>query len=158
MLVLHSAKSRDVTSLLKWVYCEDEQRLEKEIDKEMQKLKYFLDEMDDLIELKDYTEMEIANRRAVKIVGRLSDLILQAEEMKIDLGLSARSVRQWKKDVKARYSAFTADKERLAKFLNNRQEEIDEEMERKRLEAKPEQQQEKEHRLSELRLRQEEHE
>ena len=64
---------------------------------------------------------------------------------------------QWKKDVKARYSTFTADKERLGKFLNNRQEEIDEEMERKRLEAKREQQQE-EHRLSELRLRQEEHE
>ena len=63
------------------------------------------------------------------------DLISQAEEMKIDQGMSARSVRQWKKDVKARYSAFTADKERLAKFLNNRQEEIDEEMERKRLEA-----------------------
>ena len=78
--------------------------------------------------------------------------------MKIDHGMSARSVRQWKKDVKARYSAFTADKERLAKFLNNRQEEIDEEMERKRLEAKREQQREEEHRLSELRLRQEEHE
>ena len=64
---------------------------------------------------------------------------------------------QWKKDVKARYSIFTADKERLGKFLNNRQEEIDEEMKRKRLEAKREQQQE-EHRLSELRLRHEEHE
>ena len=59
--------------------------------------------------------------------------------------------------VKARYSTFTADKKRLGKFLNNRQEEKDEEMERKRLEAKREQQQE-EHRLSELRLRQEEHE
>ena len=78
--------------------------------------------------------------------------------MKIDHGMSARSVRQWKKDVKARYSAFTAHKERLAKFLNNRQEEIDEEMERKRLEAKREQQREEEHRPSELRLRQEEHE
>ena len=138
--------------------CEDEQRLEKEIDKEIQKLKYFLEETDDLIQLKDYTEMEIANRRAEKIVERLSDLISQAEEMKIDQGMSARSVRQWKKDVKSRYSAFTADKERLAKFLNNRQEEIDEEMERKRLEAKREQQREEEHRLSELRLRQEEHE
>ena len=58
--------------------CEDEQRLEKEIDKEIQKFKYFLDETDDLIQLKDYKEMEIANRRAEKIVGRLSDLISQA--------------------------------------------------------------------------------
>ena len=72
--------------------------------------------------------MEIANRRAEKIVGRLSDLISQAEEMKIDHGMSARSVRQWKKDVKARHSTFTADKERVAKVLNNRQEEIDEEI------------------------------
>ena len=55
--------------------CEDEQRLEKEIDKEIQKLRYILNETDDLIQLKDYTEMEIAKRRAEKFVGRLSDLI-----------------------------------------------------------------------------------
>ena len=60
--------------------CDDEQRLEKEIDKEIQKLKYFLDETDNLIQLKDYTEMEIANRRTEKIVGRLSDLISQENE------------------------------------------------------------------------------
>ena len=42
--------------------CEDEQRLEKEIDKEIQKLRYILDETDDLIQLKDYTEMEIAKK------------------------------------------------------------------------------------------------
>ena len=47
---------------------------------------------------------------------------------------------------------------KLAKFLNNRQGEIDEEMERKQFEVKQEQQREEEHRLTELRLRQEEHE
>ena len=57
-------------------------------------------------------------------MGKLSDLILQVEELKIDHGVSSRSVRQWKKDVKARYSTFLVDKEKLAKFLNNRQEEI----------------------------------
>ena len=88
--------------------------------------KYFLDETDELIQLKDYPEIEIANRRAEKIVSKISDLISQAERLKIDHGVSARSVRQWKKDVKARYSTFIADKER------HRQEEIDEEMERKR--------------------------
>ena len=66
-------------------------------------------------------------------------------------------MRQSKKDVKARYFTFLVDKEKLAKFLNNRQEEIDEEMER-RLEPKQEQQREKECLLSELHLRQEEHE
>ena len=67
-------------------------------------------------------------------------------------------MRQWKKDVKARHSTFLVDKGKLAKFLNNRQEEIDEEMERKRFEAKQEQQQEEVSRLTELHLRQEEHE
>ena len=91
-------------------------------------------------------------------MGKLSDLISQAEELKIDHGVSSRSVRQSRKDVKARYSAFLVDKEKLAKFLNNRQEEIDEEMERKGFEAKQEQQRQEERRLTELRLRQEEHE
>ena len=138
--------------------CDGEQQLEKEIDKEIHKLKYFLDETDKLIKLRDYTEMDIANRRAEKIVGKLSDLISQVEELKIDHGVSARSVRQWKKDVKARYSTVLLDKEKLARFLSNRQEEIDEELERKRFEAKQEQQREEERRLTELRLRQEEHE
>ena len=138
--------------------CEDEQQLEKEIDKELHELKYFLDETDELIKLKDYKEMDIPNRRAEKSVSKLSNFISQVEGLKIDHGVSPRSVRQWKKDVKATYSTFLVDKEKPAKFLNNRQEEIDEEMERKRLEAKQEQQQEEERRLTELRSRQEEHE
>ena len=35
--------------------CEDEQQLEKEIHKEINKLKYFLDETDELIKLRDNT-------------------------------------------------------------------------------------------------------
>ena len=138
--------------------CEDEQQLEKEIDKELHELKYFLDKTDELIKLKDYKEMDTPKRRAEKSVGKLSNFISQVEGLKIDHGVSPRSVRQWKKDMKARYSTFLVDKEKLAKFLNNRQEEIDEEMERKRLQAKQEQQQEEERRLTELRSRQEEHE
>ena len=90
---------------------------------------------------------DIANSRAEKIVGKLSDLILQAEQL-----------RQSKKDMKLRYSTFLVDKEKLAKFLNNRQEEKGEEMERQRLEPKQEQRQEEECLLTELHLRQEEHE
>ena len=62
---------------------EDEQRLEGEIQKEINKLKYLLEETDDLIQIKDYTEMEIVTKRAEKI----------AEELKIDSGASSRSVR-----------------------------------------------------------------
>ena len=73
-----------------WHNCDDKQHLEKEIDKEKQKLKYFLDETDKLIKLRDYTETDIANRRVEKILGKLLDLISQAEEMKIDHDVSAQ--------------------------------------------------------------------
>ena len=90
--------------------CEDEQQLEKEIDKELHELKYFLDKTDELIKLKDYKEMDIPNRRAEKSVGKLSNFSSQVEGLKIDHGVSPRSVRQWKKDVKVRYSTFLVDK------------------------------------------------
>ena len=60
------------------------------------KYQLIMDETDELIKLRDYTEMDIANSWAEKIVGKLSDLILQAEQLKIDHGVSARSVRQSK--------------------------------------------------------------
>ena len=100
-----------------WHNCDDKQHLEKEIDKEKQKLKYFLDETDKLIKLRDYTEMDIANRRVEKILGKLSDLISQAEEMKIDHDVSAQSVRQWKKDMKAKYTIFSCGKRKACKVL-----------------------------------------
>ena len=43
---------------------EDEQHLEDEIQKETNKLKYFLEETDDLIQIKDYTEMEIVTKKS----------------------------------------------------------------------------------------------
>ena len=125
---------------------EDEQRLESEIEKEINKLihKYFLEEADDLIQLKDYTEMEIVTRRAEEIVDKLSDLISYTEEFKIDGSASSQSVRQWKKDVKSRYATLIAHKERLSKTLKNRQEEIDEEIKQRQSESKRKQQQQEE--------------
>ena len=71
----------------------EEQRLIKEIDKEIEKVKYFMEEIDELIEIQDYSEMEIVNKRAVKIITKLSDLISRTEELKIERGLSPRTVR-----------------------------------------------------------------
>ena len=70
---------------------DEEQRLIKEIDKEIDKVKYFMEEIDELIEIQDYSEMEIVNKRAVKIIAKLSDLISQTEELKIERGLSPRT-------------------------------------------------------------------
>ena len=53
------------------------------------KYQLIMDETDELIKLRDYKGMDIANSRAEKIVGKLSDLILQAERLKIDHGVSA---------------------------------------------------------------------
>ena len=66
---------------------EEEQRFVKEIDKEINKLRYFLEETEELIEIKDYTEMEIVNKRAGNIITTLSDLVSQTEELKIEGGL-----------------------------------------------------------------------
>ena len=137
---------------------DEEKLLEGEIEKEVKKLKYFLEETDDLIQLKDYVEMEIANKRADRIIDKLADLISQAEELKIDNGASSRSVRQWKKDVKSRYATLMADKERLSKILKNRKDEMDGERERRRSEAKEEQQRQEEQRSMKFRERQEEQE
>ena len=133
---------------------EDEQRLTREIEKEINKLKYFLEETEELIEIKDFTEIEVANKRAEKIIAKLSDLVSQTEELKIERGVRSRSVRQWKKDIKSKYAALVNDKERLGKCLSEKEEEI----ERRKEVSKREQQLEDERRLCELRERQQEHE
>ena len=133
---------------------EDEQRLIKEIEKEINKLTYFLEETEEMIEVKDYTEMQIVDKRAENIVAKLSDLVSQTEEMKIERGVSPRSVRQWKKDTKSKYAALVGDHERLRKCLGDREEEIA----RRKEDSKREQQMEDERRLCELRERQQEHE
>ena len=53
----------------------DEECLIKEINKEIDKVKYFMEEIEELIEIQDYSKMEIVNKSAVKIIAKLSDLI-----------------------------------------------------------------------------------
>ena len=90
----------------------DEERLIKEIDKEIEQVEYFMEEIDELIKIQDYSEMEIVNKRAVKIITKLSDLISQTEELKIERGLSPWTVRQWRKDIKSKYAACVSENER----------------------------------------------
>ncbi|KAL9982129.1 hypothetical protein ACROYT_G010935 [Oculina patagonica] len=103
---------------------EDEQRLVREIEER------FLEETGELIELGDFAEMDIVNKRAEKIIAKLSDLISQTEELKIERG------------------------ERLGKCLSEKEEEI----ERRKEDSKREQQMEDEWRRCELRERQQNHE
>ena len=68
--------------------------------------------------------MEIVNKQAGNIITNLSDLVSQTEELEIEQGLSPRSVRQWKKDIKSKYAASVNDNERLRKCVGDREEEI----------------------------------
>ena len=76
------------------------------------KLKYFLEETNEIIQAKDYGEMEAINNRAGKIIVKISELISQTEELKIDNGKTPRSVRQWEKETRSKYSALIEDKEK----------------------------------------------
>ena len=68
--------------------------------------------------------MEKVNKRAVKIIAKLSDLISQTEELKIERGVSPQTVRQWRKDIKSKYAASVRKNERHRKCLDDREEEI----------------------------------
>lgn len=123
---------------------EEEQRLEKDIDKTINQLKYFLDENDELIEVQGNTEIEIAKKPAEMIIAKLSDLVAQPEELKIDRGITPRTVRQEKKEVRSKYAALVENKERLTKSLRNKQKEIIEESERRKEDSTRERQREDE--------------
>ena len=84
----------------------------------------------------------------------MSDLISQTEELKIERGLSPRTVRQWREDIKSKYAASVSENERLRKCLDDREEEIT----RQKEDLKREQQLEDERRLYVLREKQQEHE
>ena len=100
---------------------DEEQCLLKEIDKEIDKVKYLMEEIEELVEV---WRMEIVNKRAVKIISKLSGLFSPAEDLKIERELTPRTVRQWRKDIKSTYEASVSDNERLRKCLDDREEEI----------------------------------
>ena len=51
------------------------ERVEKNIDKEVAKLKYYMESVDELIENNDYLEMEIAVKQGTQIIDKITDLI-----------------------------------------------------------------------------------
>ena len=74
--------------------------LESDIQKEIAKLDYYTGQVDELIETEDYKEMKVITSRVEVIQNRISDLIGKIKEMKIEQGLTLRSVRQWKRKPK----------------------------------------------------------
>ena len=83
-----------------------EQQIENKINKEIEKLKYYLEQTDELIEEQDLRENETVNKRTNAILDQIYSLVSTAQETKVELGKStSREIRQWKKEVRDRLYA-----------------------------------------------------
>ena len=140
------------------VVSETEKKLEDDINKEISKLNFFLDETDELIRNKDYDEMGNLHKQADKIIDKLAEIIAKAEELKFDSGVTPRAVKQWKKDVRSRYLSLVQDKNKLSREIQDKQRDLELEREQQQAELEERRQQQHERRMAELRERQEEHE
>ena len=70
------------------------EHLERDIDKEVAKLKHYMEPADKLIENNDYLEMKIAVKLGTQIISKITDLISQLDGLKLDFGASGRDIRQ----------------------------------------------------------------
>ena len=119
---------------------QQEQDLEKKIKKEIDKLKFYLEESDELLEDCDYSEIALTCKRTDEIQDRLNDLMSTLQELKIAHGISTqREVRQWKKDLKATYKPLLEMKTTLSKVLEERERNKSQKAEEEKLRAKFEQ-------------------
>ena len=105
------------------------ERMERGIDKEITKLQYYLEPADELIENNDITEMETAVKQASKINDKIMDLISQLEDMKLDSGITPRTVRQWKKGKKDSYSHWIQARNKVAEVLKANRQQFDDDVE-----------------------------
>ena len=121
---------------------EEEQQMEVRINKEIDKLKYYLEQTDDLINEKDYKEMETVSKRTTSILDEIYNLVSRMQEVKVERGTyTARTIRQWKKNTKDKYSPWIAEINKLADVLTKRNNEIANEEEKKKREEKLEEEQ-----------------
>ena len=100
---------------------ESEEKLQSEIKKEVEKLKYYVDNADEIIEEGDYNEIKIINSRTAVILDKINTLVPNAQELKIDRGETARNVRQWKKEIKESYTKLVEQMGKLTEAYNGKQ-------------------------------------
>ena len=58
-----------------------------ELEKEIEKLEYYLEESDEMIEEGDFVEIEVTHNRTTAIHDKLCNLIAQVQELKIERGI-----------------------------------------------------------------------
>ena len=96
---------------------EEERELETKINKEIEKLKYYLEQTDDLIEERDYKEIETVSKRSESILDEIYNLVLRMQEV-------ARAIRQWKKTAKEIYAPWLTELDKLKDVLAKSKDEI----------------------------------
>ena len=95
------------------------------VDKEIEKLKYYLEESDEIIEEGDFVEIEVTHNRTTAIHDKLCNLIAHLQELKIERGIeTTRAIRQRIKDTKERYAPWTLQMRKIENAICQRQKEI----------------------------------
>ena len=129
-----------------------------DIGKEIAKLNYYTEQSDELIEIGDAIEMEIATNSVKVIHNKIIELTGKVEEMKLEQGESSRSVRQWKKGVKDRYAGMLEQNEKMLRALTKIESQTREESLRREFERKQIEQQREDRRMLERQKQSADHE
>jgi hypothetical protein len=77
---------------------EKEKEFETKIKKSIEKLRFYLEQTDDLIEEKDYKKIETVSKRSQAILDERYDLVLSMQEVKVDRGEPFDSGRKLQKN------------------------------------------------------------
>ena len=110
-----------------------EQQIKSKIDKEIEKLKYYLEQMNKLIDENDLRPIEMVNKCTKAILDEIYNLVLTAQEMKVEQGKDTpRAIHQWKKSVRGKYMPWVSEMNKLTDFLVKRQERISTEEENRK--------------------------
>ncbi len=102
-------------------------------------MQFYLEDVDELIEGEDFSEIKQVCKRTQEIQDKLNDMVSQLQELKIELGhLTQRSIRQWTRDLKAEYTPLCEKRAKLCRVLEDRQRSedlrVEEEMTRRKME------------------------
>ena len=96
---------------------DESQKLEREMDFEITKLTFHLEQTDDLLQENDIEEIKLVLERMESLQGKILALNSQIQELKISEGEASRDVRQWKKSINEKYKPLIEQKERLVNVV-----------------------------------------
>ena len=107
------------------------ERLERDIDKEVTKLKHYMEPADELIENNDYLEMKIAVKQATQIISKITDLNFTTGNL--EAGLWSWTVEEGQEE---RVFSLCTGRDKISELLSTKQRQRDEEIGKQDWEAK----------------------